>query len=373
MTSINTNNSALAALQTLRGINSSLSKTQQQVSSGLRVGNAADNAAYWSIATTMRSEKKVQSVVQDSIGLGQSIVSTAYDALDAVLENFNAFKSLLVTARSLPQMFENPPFMPGATNGKRVIEIYNPNWKSDYSGSALAKLDQDAAQHLAAAMSAMQSASFNGVNLLIKDNDGKSIQNSDIANFVIGYSNQGGTMTLDLAAKDFVMINRGQDPNSTAEDGILDNLTGYWTKDATGNPVYTYAGNWHLFNAKQGGQVLDLPPDGVLFDLELGAANQPGLTRDQAYDQWTNNFDQQIAKITATMAKLGSAQKRLDIQENFTSNLADNISSGIGRLVDADMETESAKLSALQTQQQLAMQALGIANSSPSTIMGLFQ
>ena len=55
MTSILTNSAAMAALQTLRSIDNSLETTQARVSSGLRVETAADNAAYWSIATTMRS------------------------------------------------------------------------------------------------------------------------------------------------------------------------------------------------------------------------------------------------------------------------------------------------------------------------------
>ena len=54
MTSINTNSSAMAALQTLRSVNNNLSKTQDAVSSGLKVGQASDNAAYWAIATTMK-------------------------------------------------------------------------------------------------------------------------------------------------------------------------------------------------------------------------------------------------------------------------------------------------------------------------------
>ncbi|MDF1608412.1 flagellin, partial [Hoeflea sp. YIM 152468] len=55
MTSIMTNSAAMAALQTLRSINSDMETTQGRISSGLRVQTAADNAAYWSIATTMRS------------------------------------------------------------------------------------------------------------------------------------------------------------------------------------------------------------------------------------------------------------------------------------------------------------------------------
>ncbi|MGO7036543.1 flagellin, partial [Rhizobium ruizarguesonis] len=68
MTSINTNNAAMAALQTLRGINQGLQETQAHVSSGYRVGKASDNAAYWSIATTMRSDNKALSAVSDVLG-----------------------------------------------------------------------------------------------------------------------------------------------------------------------------------------------------------------------------------------------------------------------------------------------------------------
>ncbi len=70
MTSILTNVAAMAALQTLRGINDSLESTQNRVSSGYRVEKAADNAAYWSIATTMRSDNKALSAVSDALGLG---------------------------------------------------------------------------------------------------------------------------------------------------------------------------------------------------------------------------------------------------------------------------------------------------------------
>lgn len=77
MSSVNTNTSAMAALQTLRGITSGLDETKDRVSSGLRVGKAADNAAYWSIATTMRSDNKALSAVSDSIGVAKAITDTA--------------------------------------------------------------------------------------------------------------------------------------------------------------------------------------------------------------------------------------------------------------------------------------------------------
>ena len=70
MSSINTNASAMTALQSLAATNKNLSVTQSRISTGFRVGEASDNAAYWSIATTMRSDNKALSTVQDSLGLG---------------------------------------------------------------------------------------------------------------------------------------------------------------------------------------------------------------------------------------------------------------------------------------------------------------
>ncbi len=72
-------------------------------------------------------------------------------------------------------------------------------------------------------------------------------------------------------------------------------------------------------------------------------------------------------------ANLGTAAKRLDDQSNFVSKLSDSLTSGIGALVDTDMEAASAKLQALQTQQQLGVQALSIANQAPQTILSLFR
>ncbi len=78
MSSILTNITAMAALQTLRGLGQSLSDTQAQVSSGLRVGEAADSAAYWSISTTMRSDSMAISAVSDALGLGSAKTDVAY-------------------------------------------------------------------------------------------------------------------------------------------------------------------------------------------------------------------------------------------------------------------------------------------------------
>jgi flagellin len=99
MSSIITNGSSIVALQTLRAVNANLTSTQQNVASGLRVSKASDNAAYWSIATTMRSDSKAVSAVSDALSMGAAKVDTAYAGMDAVVDVLGAFKAKLVAAK----------------------------------------------------------------------------------------------------------------------------------------------------------------------------------------------------------------------------------------------------------------------------------
>jgi len=80
-----------------------------------------------------------------------------------------------------------------------------------------------------------------------------------------------------------------------------------------------------------------------------------------------------IASSSAKIAQLGTGSKALEAALTFTSKLQDTIDAGVGNLVDADLAKESARLQALQTKQQLGIQALSIANSSSSSLLGLFR
>jgi len=80
-----------------------------------------------------------------------------------------------------------------------------------------------------------------------------------------------------------------------------------------------------------------------------------------------------LTNVNKALAALSAGAKKYSIQLEFTQKLTNTLTSGIGNLVDADMAEESAKLTALQTKQQLGVQALSIANSSPQTILSLFQ
>jgi flagellin len=84
-------------------------------------------------------------------------------------------------------------------------------------------------------------------------------------------------------------------------------------------------------------------------------------------------IDSAITSVNSKLANLGSSAKRLEVQGNFAIKIVDILKAGVGNLVDADMAEESANLQALQIKQQLGVQALSIANSSPQSILSLFQ
>lgn len=86
MSSLLTNSAAMTALQTLNMTNKQMDVTQSRISTGMRVSTAADNAAYWSIATTMRSDDKALGAVQDALGLGAATVDIAYTGMEQVID-----------------------------------------------------------------------------------------------------------------------------------------------------------------------------------------------------------------------------------------------------------------------------------------------
>jgi flagellin len=98
MSSINTNLAALSALQTLTETQQQLTQTQNEISSGYRVASAADNAAYWSIATTMRSDNQALSSVSDALGLGSSTVGVASTGMTNAIDVVDQIKAKLVAA-----------------------------------------------------------------------------------------------------------------------------------------------------------------------------------------------------------------------------------------------------------------------------------
>ncbi|MBB4438443.1 MULTISPECIES: flagellin N-terminal helical domain-containing protein [Rhizobium] len=301
MTSINTNNAAMAALQTLRGINQGLQETQAHVSSGYRVGKASDNAAYWSIATTMRSDNKALSAVSDALGLGAAKVDTAYSAMDSAIDVVGDIKAKLVAATE--------------------------------SGVDKAKVQEEISQLQQQLLSVAQSASFSGENWVAGADGTKNV----VASFV-----RDGSNAVSVVMTDYVL-------DSSSMGNVLFGMSVGSVETSTG-----------ILGTSNGATGSVYAMD--ITNFTLGEI-QSALT----------NVEAALKAMTSAGAQLGSISKRIELQENFVSALSDSIDSGVGRLVDANMEEESSKLSALQTQQQLAVQSLSIANSSSQTILTLFR
>lgn len=121
------------------------------------------------------------------------------------------------------------------------------------------------------------------------------------------------------------------------------------------------------------------------FSTQRGGANGTTLFGDlttdvdkkaviaRTLDTALSTVETLIQTAVSATAAFGSVEKRIDIQSDFIGNLSDALKSGIGSLVDADLEEASARLQALQVQQQLATQALSIANQQPQNLLALFR
>ena len=112
--------------------------------------------------------------------------------------------------------------------------------------------------------------------------------------------------------------------------------------------------------------------------LALGSANVT-VTTTQSIDTLTKAtasltaVNTSIDRVSASLARLGTQSKALSTHQKFVGKLTDALESGVGNLVDADLAKESAKLQALQTKQQLGVQALSIANQTPQLVLSLFR
>jgi flagellin len=391
MTSILTNVAAMAALSTLRSIDGSMEDTQARVSSGLRVGEASDNAAYWSIATTMRSDNMALSAVQDALGLGAAKVDTAYAGMESAIEVVKEIKAKLVAASE--------------------------------DGVDKDKIQEEISQLQDQLVSISEAASFSGENWLQTDLTaaGGSETKSVVGSFVRDDSGNVSVKKVDYTLDSTtVLFDTGGDTGildtltSIEEDSITLNINDSGVVTAVTVVAYTIddviadTGSVFTGDSATGGALSYVK---VSDDVWVAAVDQTGVaTQEVAYDDGTTLWavdtgaapgtvttttvaelsidatttagqlaqliqmvDDALSAMTSAAADLGSIGMRIGLQEEFISALTDSIDSGIGRLVDADMNEESTRLKALQTQQQLAIQSLSIANSASESILTLFR
>ncbi len=292
MSSLLTNTSALTALSALTKTQASLDKTESQISTGLRIGSAADNAAYWSIATKMQSNIGALGAVSDALSESSSIVSTMSSALSSTLSVVQVIKNDLVTA-------SNP-------------------------GADLTKIQNDIATQQASLISIGSSANFNGQNFL--QTTGGTV------NLVASYDSSAGVSYLTVDTSNTALF----DATVGATSGIL------------GANGANYA-------------------SASILTLNITQATAGDLSN------MLKDVEAAYSSITTAASTLGATSTALSTQQTFISNLSDSLTTGVGSLVDANMNEAATKLAALQVQQQLGVQALSISNSNTQLILKLFQ
>jgi len=314
MNSINTNIAAMTALQSLQQTSKDMLTTQSRISTGLRVASASDNAAYWSIATSMRSDNDALSTVQDALGLGKGTVNVAYTAMNSSIDLVSQMKDKLAAALA-----------PGVDRSKIQSDITE--LQNQLKGVA-------------------DSASFSGENWLSVDSSqtGYNATKSIVSSFTRASDGSVsiGYITVDTSKAVLFDAN-----TSASAGGILDSQ-----RDSTGAVVST-----------GGTSIMDID----ISSLTDSAADQAKLSG------YIQSVSKAFDEMTTAATGLGANQTRINLQSDFVSSLMDSITTGVSQLVDADMNEESTKLQALQVKQQLGVQALSIANQSSQNILSLFR
>ncbi len=272
--SVNTNKSALIALQNLTATNEKLADVQSKINTGLRVANAKDSASIYAIAQKQRADFSSLGAVKMSLDRATSITDVALTAGQQISD-------------ILVQMREK---VVGAAEGSA----------SDQSRKAF---DDEFQTLLSAVSQFASSAEFDGVAVL----------NGSLSQDLNFLANADGDSYIRLTPQNF------------SASGPIIGLAG---TSLTGTVSNTLS---------------------VLATLDVAISN-----------------------VTSALAEMGAQAKQIEKHVTFVTKLQDVLETGIGNLVDADIAKESARLQALQVQQQLGAQALSIANSQPQVILKLF-
>ncbi|MBS0123667.1 flagellin [Thetidibacter halocola] len=430
MSSILTNNGAMVALQTLKSINSNLATTQQEISTGKRVATAKDNAAVWAISKVMEADVKGFKGISDSLNLGQSTVAVARQAAETVTDLLTDMKGKIVAAQEsnvdrdkiqtdIDALRDQIASVTGAaqfnglnltsnldtTAGTGTVNVLS---SLDRSGAGVTSSDisvrkQDLTTQTAALTGTWTATAGDNGTLNATQSDTLTITAPTAAGRVYSLSVFG----TDADNSSFTQADlRTGAAITPANAGELDEIM-YVTKDGDtaadvakglAQAFAIYAANNSIdpdvLTVTQNGSGLDIAStvsnatDTIQVQVNTGTAGAGAsatiggglaevsnidVTTDAGADAALVAIEFMIQNSIDAAASFGSVQGRLETQQEFVTSLSNALKSGIGTLVDADMEEASARLQALQVQQQLGVQALSIANQAPQSLLSLFR
>ncbi|MBY6265052.1 flagellin [Azospirillum sp. 412522] len=414
MASIMTNTSAMTALQTLRRVTGDLETTQDRISTGLKVNNAKDNAAYWSIATTMKADVAGFKAVKESLELGSGTTNTASVASKNIVENLQTLKARVIAGQTNgvdKSLIQNDvdqlvKLIKGAAadasfNGDNLLRVTysNDGTAKDKDVSILASLSRSDStvdpSYIEFQRQDMRVESIVGKATIEQQVDSTNDLKASVGiklgapdtTFIDGQNLGLGALTLTVTKEDGSKVDVSVDLSAQTYDTDLATTQGNLVTAV--NAALNTAGA--DFQVAFNGDTLEFTDQDVNADgnftaqisgLWVGSKESDafGGLADLTQIDVVNNSKKSLEVINKLLdsaigksAVIGSIENRVSVQNDFVSKLTDSMNKGIGALVDADMNEESSRLQALQVQQQLAIQALSIANQGPQNILSLFR
>jgi flagellin len=415
MSSLLTNTSAMVALQTLKTINRDLGKAQDMISTGMQIANAKDNAAIWGIATTMRSDISGFKAISESLSLGTATLSVARDGAEAITGVLDQLKGKVVAAQE-ENVDRNKIQADVEELRDQIITIVD---AAQFNGLNLLKGDPAqptidilaslnrsdsgvTADHITFArrpLEAGKAATEVAVTapLGAADNDNvigtlgrvAPIAETDLAS--VHYT-AGDMITLELTNAsgqgiilEYTITQTYLDTTGSDLDDLASRIvTEFGTQLTAANTAGTFDSTGITFTQNGTPNLHQLEinfattlPSSTAAQLSdgggLASLTLLDVTNKQNAKAALDGLETMIQNTINAAAEFGSAQGRITTQDEYISKIIDGLTSGVGALVDADMEAASARLQALQVQQQLGIQALTIANQQPQNILALFQ
>jgi len=414
VSSILTNNSAMVALDTLRSINKDLATVQNEISTGKKVSSAKDNASIWAISTVMSTDVESFKTISDSLNLGSSTVGVARSAAEAVTENLQDIKNLIVASQQgnvdrskiqtdIDELTKGIQTIVGAAqfNGLNLLD-----GSSTADVDFLASLDRSSGGSVAASFISVERQDLSLSNSATAATFG-AVANADMT--IINSGANSGTATAAAAAgtldvtiesvadghsyrillndsatnnslgqRTFEYVANADDSASSVAANLANQISTFFS--ATGETNYSVSradGTITIANASAAALAVTATATtgGTAGTTTGGLGNLAtvDVTTDAGATSALTAIEGLLQTSIDAAAALGSSQKRIESQGEFVNTLVDAMTSGIGGLVDADMEAASAKLQALQVQSQLGVQALSIANQAPQSLLSLFR
>jgi flagellin len=318
MYSSSINATASSALSLLGGTSRAVTETTTRVASGRDVNRAADNAAYWSIATTMKSSNLSLSSAEDAQAFSAAIADTAAVGMAAATDIMSQIQSKLILAKS-------------------------PGVDRDAVNSEISQLKEQLT-------TVIDSSSFNGQNWLKTAAGERPKVESMVGSVTSDGNGDVSVNVLDFDKASSTLVAKGD-----ATDGLL-------TRAYSGISQSGAAYDYYLLDA---GSVVP----------NAAGAREIGVSKDTTSDE----IDGMISAVNSMMAsmidggsEIGATSSRISSNVDFLKSLQDITEIGIGRMVDTDMEEQAARLSAQGVQQQLQTIGLNITNASMAKTMMLF-